>query len=192
MASTPRYNVAFRRKREGSTDYRARLEMLKSRKPRLVIRRTLANMIAQIVDYQPDGDKVLVSVSSNHLKKHGLTLVNGNIPVAYLTGLLVAKEAQAHKITEVTVDLGLQKLTEKSRLYGLIKGAIEGGLTINADEKVFPQADRVDGKHIEAYAQSLKKDEAAYKKQFGAYLKANVDPQTISQMYAKVKAALLK
>lgn len=192
MASTPRFNVAFRRKRQGLTDYRTRLELLKSRKPRLVIRRALANMIAQIVEYQPDGDKVLVSVSSNHLKKHGLTVVNGNIPVSYLTGILLAKEAQAHKIKEVTVDLGLQKLTEKSRLYGLIKGAIEGGLVINADEKVFPQDERVNGKHIETYAQKIKSDDAAYKRQFGAYIKQNVDPASISQLYAKVKASILK
>ncbi|HLP79537.1 MAG TPA: 50S ribosomal protein L18 [Acidobacteriota bacterium] len=192
MAKNSRYNVQFRRKRSGRTNYTKRLHLLLARKPRLVIRKTLTGMIAQVVEYQPDGDKVLITVNSKQLTKFGLPIVNGNIPVAYLTGLLAAKQAKAHKITEVVVDLGLHQLTDKSRTFALIQGAREGGLKINADEKVFPAADRINGKHIEQYAATLKGDADAYKKQFGAYLKSNVDPSTISQLYAKVKAAIVK
>ncbi|EQD30588.1 50S ribosomal protein L18P, partial [mine drainage metagenome] len=37
MSTGPRYRVAFRRRREGKTDYRARLRLLKSDRPRAVV-----------------------------------------------------------------------------------------------------------------------------------------------------------
>jgi len=192
MASSARYTVAMRRKREGRTNYALRLGLLQSDKPRLIIRKKLGNILAQIAQYQPDGDKIIVAVDSRMLEKFGLPVINSNVPVAYLTGLLAAKKAQEQKIKEVVVDLGLQKLTDKSKIYALIKGAREGGLTINAAEEVLPAADRVNGKHIEKYASQLKSDKTAYARQFSHYIQANVDPTTISQLYAKVKTAIGK
>jgi large subunit ribosomal protein L18 len=192
MASSARYTVAFRRKREGRTNYARRLGLLQSGKPRLIIRKKVGNISAQIAQYDPDGDKILVSVDARQLEKFGLTVINSNVPVAYLTGLLAAKEAMAHKIKEVVVDLGLQKITDKSKIYALIKGAKEGGLDVHAAQEVLPDADRVNGKHIEKYAALLKSDKDAYARQFSQYLKANVDPTTISQLYAKVKSAISK
>ncbi len=41
MAMDARHRVSFRRRREGKTDYRARLALIKSNLPRAVVRRTL-------------------------------------------------------------------------------------------------------------------------------------------------------
>lgn len=57
MAHGPRYRVPFRRRREGKTNYHKRLKLLKSKKPRLVVRKTLNHHIAQIVVYDPKETK---------------------------------------------------------------------------------------------------------------------------------------
>ena len=38
MATGPRYAVKFRRRREGKTDYKKRLNLLKSELPRFIVR----------------------------------------------------------------------------------------------------------------------------------------------------------
>jgi len=55
MATGPTYLVKFRRRRKNITDYRKRLKLLKSKKPRLVVRRFLNNIIAQITLYNEKG-----------------------------------------------------------------------------------------------------------------------------------------
>ena len=69
MATGPRYKVAFRRRREGKTDYHQRLKLIVSRKPRLVVRLTLNQVIAEIVITKPEGDKVLAAATSKELTK---------------------------------------------------------------------------------------------------------------------------
>ena len=46
-----------RRRREGKTDYKARLAMLKSEKPRLVIRKSNRYLVVQIVGSEIAKDK---------------------------------------------------------------------------------------------------------------------------------------
>jgi large subunit ribosomal protein L18 len=191
MATTRKYNVAFRRKREGKTDYKQRLHLLKSRMPRLVVRRSLRSIIAQIVVYEADGDKILATVRSMDLKKFGLNVVNGNIPTAYLTGLLLGKKAKELGVEEAIVDVGLQKLSEQSRLFAVVKGVVDSKLNIHASDDHFPSNDRVMGKHIESYAVTLKDNTDDYKRQFGAYLEAKVDPTQISKVYESVKSKIM-
>ena len=49
------YTVQFRRKREGATNYRKRLKILASNKPRLVVRKSLKNIHASIIEYDKKG-----------------------------------------------------------------------------------------------------------------------------------------
>ena len=191
MAVKSNYTMKHRRRREGKTNYNSRLKLLVSRKPRLVIRRTLKGIIAQIVTYTPDGDTVIHLARSSELTQFGLPVVNGNIPTAYLTGFLLAKKAKDFK-EELIVDFGVRSLTPKSRLFATVKGAIEGGLKVIASDDSFPDDSRVQGKHIQDYAVLLKDNDEAYKKQFGEYLSQKVNPQDISGVYAKVKSALEK
>ncbi len=191
MAKNSNYTMKFRRRREGKTNYNRRLRLLVSRKPRLVVRKTLKGTVAQIVTYSPDGDKILFTAQSNELQKYGLSVVNGNVPTAYLTGLLLAKKAKSCK-DEIIVDFGVRYLTPKSRLFAVVKGAIEGGLQVIASKDSFPGDERAIGQHIQDYAISLKDDTQAYQKQFSAYLQKKVDPQKITELYTKVKDSLQK
>ena len=69
MKSGPRYHVKPRRHRERKTDYRLRLKLLRSKKPRIVVRKSLKAIRVQFVEYNPQGDKILASAVSNELSK---------------------------------------------------------------------------------------------------------------------------
>ena len=88
------YNVAKRRKRQGKTNYRKRLKLLKSGELRLVVRPSLKRISAQLIEFHPSGDKVIVAANSIELEKLGWNYGKGNIPAAYLTGLLIGTKAK--------------------------------------------------------------------------------------------------
>jgi large subunit ribosomal protein L18 len=140
--------VPHRRRREGKTDYRKRLALVKSKKLRLVVRKTNQAVICQIVQYEHAGDKTLVHANSFELKALGWSGPTGNIPAAYLTGMLCAKKALEKKFTEAILDIGLCHATRGNRIFAVLKGAVDGGLQIPHSEEAFPPADRIAGKHI--------------------------------------------
>lgn len=139
--------MPFRRRREKKTNYRKRLALVKSGKIRIVIRRSLKNIIVQFVDYDSKGDKTLVSAFSTELKKYGWTRT-GNVPASYLTGLLAGKRAKDKKIEEAILDLGLQTSTKGSRIYAALKGVLDAGVNVPHSEKILPDENRVKGVHI--------------------------------------------
>ena len=190
MATSNRYTVGFRRKREGRTDYKKRLKLLKAEKPRLVIRRSLNNIIAQIIEYSPDGDKVVATVVSKVLDKFGWSLSKTSLPCAYLTGLLLAKKVSSKGVKEAIVDIGLSTSVKGSRLFAAVKGAIDGGLSIPHSADVLPSDDRIKGKHIVDYYNKL--DDIKRKKLFSGYLKNNVRVEDLSKIFDDVKQKILK
>jgi large subunit ribosomal protein L18 len=156
MKSTTKFTVRYRRKREGRTNYKKRLELLKGKTERLVIRRTNTQVIMQIVQYAEDGDKVLITTQSNELLKKGWKHSCKNTPAAYLTGMLIAKKAKAKGIETAIVDLGLQTPLKGSKLFAAVKGAMDNGLKINANAEIFPADNRIKGEHISKYLDAHK------------------------------------
>ena len=143
--------MPFRRKREGKTNYKKRIAYLSSGLPRLVIRRSSKNMSAQIIIYEPKGDKVLASSNSAELKKLGWKLAGSNTPASYLVGFLIGKKAVEKKIPEAILDFGLYQPKSGSKVYAALKGAIDSGLKVPYDESVIPKQERIEGKHISDY-----------------------------------------
>jgi large subunit ribosomal protein L18 len=155
MATGPRYKVAFRRRREGKTDYHQRLKLIVSRKPRLVVRITLNQVIAEIMITKPEGDKVVVAATSKELtKEFGYLGARDNTSAAYLTGLLIGYKAQKAGLTEAILDIGLRENRAGSRVYAALKGAVDSGLEVPSGEEVFPSAARIRGEHVAANAKS--------------------------------------
>jgi len=184
--------VPHRRVREGKTDFRQRLKLVKSGKPRFVVRRANKNMSCQIVNFDKKSDKTVLTVSSSEISKFGWTVNTGNIPAAYLTGLLCAVRAKAQGVKEVVLDIGFFEGHHGSRVFSALKGAIDGGLTIPHSADAFPPEDRMNGTHIAGYAAELKKnDKAKYEKYFSAYIKAKVDPETIGKLFETVKSKVM-
>jgi len=162
MARKNKRTLNYRRRREGKTNYKKRLSLLKSRKLRLVIRKFNKNIIAQLIEYNPKGDIIIASANSKELKKYGWKFNRGNIPAAYLVGLLIGKKAKGK---EAILDIGIQTPINGGRIYSTLKGAIDGGLKIKVEEKVFPKKERIEGKHITNYDKN-KIDEKDFEKQF--------------------------
>mmetsp|Transcript_2704 Transcript_2704/g.3940 ORF Transcript_2704/g.3940 Transcript_2704/m.3940 type:complete len:305 (-) Transcript_2704:173-1087(-) len=93
-----RYQVKFRRRREGKTDYRQRKRLCcqdknkyQTPKYRLVVRFTNKQVICQIAYALVDGDRILAQASSSELPRYGLEAGLKNYAAAYCTGLLVAR-----------------------------------------------------------------------------------------------------
>ncbi|QZA87512.1 50S ribosomal protein L18 [Salinarchaeum sp. IM2453] len=166
MATGPRYNVPMRRRREVRTDYHQRLRLLKSGKPRLVARVSNKHVRAQLITLGQDSDNTVVSASSEDLAEHGWEAPTGNLPSAYLTGLLAGKRALEAGYEEAVLDIGLNSATPGSKVFAVQEGAIDAGLEIPHNDDVLPEWRRNRGEHIAEYAEQL--DEALYGGEFDA------------------------
>ncbi len=183
-----RYSVPYRRKREGKTDYKKRIKLLLGSKPRLVVRKSLKHLLIQLIEFQPQGDKVLITAHSGELEKHGWKGGTSNTSAAYLTGLLLAKKAG--KKLECVLDIGQYTSVKGSILYAAARGAADDGLTIPLSKEVVPSPQRIRGEHVASYAKHLKAHAEKYQKQFSAYLNAKLDPETLPVHFDQIKTKI--
>jgi len=151
MATGPRYKVQFRRVRAGKTDYRARKQLIISRKPRLVVRKSLKNTNIQLVVPAKEGDSTLVSANTVELKKYGFTGGTGNLPSAYLAGLLIGYRAKKNGHEQAILDIGLSHATKGGRIFAALKGAVDAGLSVPHDPEIFPSEERLNGKSTDKF-----------------------------------------
>jgi len=151
LATGPRYRVAFRRRREGKTNYHVRYKLILSKKPRVVIRKSNANTMLQLVVAEQIGDKTLLTVNSRELQSFGYTFSKGNLPAAYLTGLLFGKRMLALGIDEAIADIGLHASTKGNRIYSAIKGIVDAGVDLPHSDEILPDEERISGQHIKDY-----------------------------------------
>ncbi|MEM3401904.1 MAG: 50S ribosomal protein L18 [Candidatus Hadarchaeales archaeon] len=192
MKHGPRFRVQFRRKREGKTDYRLRLKLLKSGKPRLVVRPSSKHSSAQVVRASSIGDVVVASAHSKQLQKYGWKGGTANIPAAYLVGLLCGKRAAKAKVGECVLDMGFHVPVKGGKIFSLVKGAIDGGIAVNCSEDVFPDEGRIRGEHIAAFARHLKETSPElYRKRFSGYLAAGLPPEELPDHFNSVRQKIL-
>lgn len=193
MANGPIYRVALRRRREGKTNYHRRRELLKSDHMRLIIRRSTKNMRVQLIEAHPDGDKTKVYASSKQLVNHGWTVSGGNIPAAYLTGYLAGKKAVNAGISSAILDLGLQRNSVGSRIYAALKGVIDAGVEVPANDKIFPPEDVLMGSHIKAISSNIKaEDKKDFTSRYAKYQKSKVDPEKLDKLVKSTMEAIDK
>lgn len=135
-----------RRRAEAKTDYRARLELLKSGKTRLVIRKTSHYVIAQLIESRQAQDFVVVGVSSKDLLAIGwpkeLSGSLKSLPACYLTGILIASKASG-KVKEAILDIGMHRNVKKTRIYAVLKGVLDSGLKVPHSEEALPQLEQI-------------------------------------------------
>merc|ERR1712019_9282 len=71
------------------------------------------------------------------------------------------------------LDTGLNRTSTGARVFGALKGAVDGG------------------KNIGSYMDSLKEeDDAAFQRQFSKYIKEGINSENIEEMYSKCHAAI--
>ena len=139
-----------RRRREGKTDYKARLALLKSGIPRIVIRRTNKYILLQAIESSQASDKVIFTASSKDLLKNGLDeKYSGSlksIPASYLTGILMAKKLG--KENEYIIDWGMAIGKKGGKICAAINGMVDGGSKIRTSKEIFPSSERIKGEHL--------------------------------------------
>ncbi len=141
-----------RRRREYKTDYLKRIKLLKSRKPRVVFRKTNKYIIVQYVTSKEAQDKVEIGLNSKELLNQGwpkeLKGSLKSISAAYLTGLLMGKKIIKQKLKEPIIDFGMHRILHKTKTCAFLKGLIDAGIKIKSKKEIFPNEDRIKGKHM--------------------------------------------
>lgn len=233
-----RYQVKYKRRREGRTDYYARKRLTfqdknkyNTPKYRLIVRFTNKDITCQIAYSKIEGDVIICAAYAHELPRYGVKVGLTNYAAAYCTGLLLARRLlkkfkldEIYKGTEeVTgdeyqveseegqpgafrcyLDVGLMRTTTGARVFGAMKGAVDGGLDIPHSNKRFPgydgesgefsaevHRDHIFGKHVSTYMTQLQDDdEEAYKKQFSKYIKLGIAPEKVEDIYKKAHQAI--
>ncbi len=173
----------LKRRRNEKTDYYKRKNLLKSGKPRLVIRKSENHFIAQIIEYDREGDEIIAGTHSKTLKNYGWKASTSNTPSAYLTGYLCGLKGLSKKIKEVIPDIGLNPVTIGSNIFAALKGAKDAGLEVPIGEEVVPSEERIRGEHIANYA-----DEGNFSK----YEERGLDPSNLPNHFEETKKEIKK
>ena len=93
-----RFQVKFRRRREGKTDYYARKRLVvqdknkyNTPKYRMIVRMSNKDITCQIAYARLEGDRVVAAAYSHELPRYGVKVGLTNYAAAYCTGLLLAR-----------------------------------------------------------------------------------------------------
>jgi large subunit ribosomal protein L5e len=203
-------------------------------KYRLVVRFTNRDIITQIVTSEITGDKVFAAAYSHELRAYGIEHGLTNWAAAYATGLLLARrvlkklgldkdftgveEADGeYTLTEAAetedgerrpfkanLDVGLARTSTGARVFGVMKGASDGGILVPHSENRFPgfdmESEELDaetlkkyifGGHVAEYMETLADDdEERYKSQFVKYLEDDVEADALEDLYTEAHAAI--
>jgi large subunit ribosomal protein L5e len=230
-----RFQVKYRRRREGKTDYQARRHLIiqdknkyNSPKYRFIVRFTNTDVICQIAYAKLTGDVVMTAAYSHELPSYGIPVGLTNYAAAYSTGLLLARrhlkklgldtkylgntksEDAGNDYTVeplagdneprpflALLDVGLARTTTGSKIFGALKGALDGGLNVPHSEKRFygfdKETKKLDAKllrkvifagHVSEYMKSLSQSNPdRYKKHFSRYIKNGISPDKVEAMY---------
>ncbi|RDX72112.1 60S ribosomal protein L5, partial [Mucuna pruriens] len=223
-----RYQVKFKRRREGKTDYRARIRLINQDKNKYNTPKyrfvTNKDIIAQITSASIAGDAVLAAAYSHELPHYGLEVGLTNYAAAYCTGLLLARRvlkkleldeeyegnveatgedfsvepAETRRPFRALLDVGLIRTTTGNRVFGALKGALDGGLDIPHSDKRFAGFDKekkeldpeVHRKYIFGGHTLMEDEPEKYQLQFSDYIKRGLEADGLEELYKKVHAAI--
>jgi large subunit ribosomal protein L5e len=103
------------------------------------------------------------------------------------------------------LDIGLARTTTGARIFGVMKGAVDGGIAVPHKPNRFPgfkkgkydakvHRERIFGNHVANYLKKVteSKDADAKATQFSRFVKAGIKPADIESMYKKVHDAIKK
>jgi len=147
MRITTNFKMPFRRRREGKTNYRKRLALLKSGKIRLVIRKSNRRILVQFVQFKEDGDHTILSLDSSMLKKNYNYPAKRNTPTAYLLGLLAGKKALEKGIKEAIADI-CDVPTKGAIVFAVVKGVVDAGVEVPFSAEKVVVDERLLGAHL--------------------------------------------
>ncbi|KPI43608.1 60S ribosomal protein L5 [Cyphellophora attinorum] len=203
-------------------------------KYRLVVRFTNRDIICQLVTAELTGDKVVSAAYAHELKRYGIEHGLTNWSAGYAVGLLLARRVlkkfeldedfagveepdgeftlteaageddEARRPFKAFLDVGLHRTSTGARIFGVMKGASDGGLYIPHNEKRFPGYDPeskeldadtlrkyIFGGHVAEYMETLQDDdEERYKTQFAGYIENDIEADGIEDIYTEAHKAI--
>lgn len=142
--------TVLKRRKLGLTDYRRRYKLVKSGISRLVVRLSARGITVQLVDYDPSGDRVRISLNQSSLAKMGIEIKGNSTPSAYLLGYLAGIKAKNLSVKNAILDIGRFQLTKGGRIAAVVKGFIDAGCELPHDESIFPTDERINGEHMKS------------------------------------------
>jgi large subunit ribosomal protein L5e len=200
-----------------------------NRKYRLVVRFTNRKITCQVAYATIGGDKVVAQATSTELTKFGIPIGHKNYGAAYATGLLIARrtlkkfgmdgtfkgkeelngeeyhveeEEADQRPFKCIFDVGLRRTVTGARMWGALKGAVDGGLHVPHNSKNFPgykpseekgaeaeydaeaHKDRIFGGHVKEYMEMLQEeDPTKYEAHFSKFLENDIDAEKMEDMY---------
>mmetsp|Transcript_3547 Transcript_3547/g.7309 ORF Transcript_3547/g.7309 Transcript_3547/m.7309 type:complete len:295 (-) Transcript_3547:60-944(-) len=197
-------------------------------KYRMIVRLSNRYVYCQIAWATIKGDRILACANSKELAdKYDLPGYFGlkNWTACYATGLLLArrvlKQLKLDEIYEgqtendgedymveeaegqpkpfsVCLDVGLQTTSTGARIFGALKGALDGGLYIPHSVRRWPAAEKdqvesellqkyIYGGHVGEYMEAMQEDdEELYGKHFAKYLEKEVDAESMEDTWKAV------
>jgi len=202
-----------------------------NRKYRFVVRFTNKRCITSCVYATLRGDVVVASAASNELTHFGIPVGHKNYAAAYATGLLLARrvlkkfgldekfkgkeeidgeeyhvedEENEQRPFKCILDVGLRRTCVGHRMWGALKGAVDGGLHIPHSAKNFPgfkpaeekgaeseydaeaHKERIFGSHVKEYMEMLaEEDPTKYEAHFSKFLAESIDTDKMEDMYTE-------
>merc|ERR1712168_390998 len=171
-----RFQVKFRRRREGKTDYYARKRLViqaknkyNTPKYRMIVRISNKDICCQIAYARIQGDVVIAAAYSHELPRYGVKVGLTSYAACYCTGLLLARrilkkfgldqlyrgqtnvDGEMYSVEDLEkgpgafrahLDTGLARTSTGARIFGVMKGAADGGIEVPHSEKRFPGYDK--------------------------------------------------
>eukprot|EP00413_Alexandrium_margalefii_P002440 CAMPEP_0204512598 /NCGR_PEP_ID=MMETSP0661-20131031/1034_1 /ASSEMBLY_ACC=CAM_ASM_000606 /TAXON_ID=109239 /ORGANISM="Alexandrium margalefi, Strain AMGDE01CS-322" /LENGTH=314 /DNA_ID=CAMNT_0051517723 /DNA_START=127 /DNA_END=1071 /DNA_ORIENTATION=- len=201
-----------------------------TRKYRLIVRFTNKQCICQVAYATIRGDMVVAAATSKDLADFGVPVGHKNYACAYATGLLCARrvlkkfgldekfkgkeeingedyhvedEENEQRPFKCILDVGLRRTTVGARMWGALKGAVDGGLHIPHSTKNFPgytapsekgaegeydaeaHKDKIFGKGVSEYMELMQEDDATkYEAHFAKYIEEDIDAEKVEEMFS--------
>jgi len=196
---------------------------------RLVARKTNKDVTAQIIYAKITGDVVISAAYAHELTAHGAPVGHTSYAGCYATGLLLARrtlkklnldkkyagqtkpDGEDFNVEEgekgsrpftACLDIGLARSTTGAGVFGVMKGALDGGINVPHKPNRFPggKKDSVDAKfHRERIfggtvakhqKDLLKNDPDKYNSHYSQYKKHNIAPDAVEATWAKTHASI--
>ena len=112
--------------------------------------------------------------------------------------------AEERRPFKAILDAGLARTTTGARMFGVLKGAVDGGMNVPHGIKRFPgykkkeekldgalHRERIFGVHVAKYMKRLsKEDPVKYKQLFSQYIVKKITPNAIEDLYKAAHAAI--
>jgi len=140
----------------------------------------------------------------------GKKKLDGNLFKSHVANVHWKGDEKIYRPFKCLLDIGLARATTGARVFGALKGAIDGGLDIPHSERRFPgfitkkksggkddeyqadvHADKIFGGHVRDYMEKLQEDEPElYQKHFSKYIAEGLGPDNLKEKYQDVHAKI--